>query len=285
MGKDKEFCTFLKTNKKIRFCGVNLRVVFERCEGSDFIMSEPAKVAFEEILRADEEKKIRQTAQAYQLAYSLTDEPFFCLRNEKAREIGVFIGPSAKKPGQYQATSFGAKGFISNFWGTKQEVILKSTEDFQAFVRDDGILDRLAGNPSFHRNNIRLWYHNRSQDIEMLRDLDISLYAGTHESWQNNEIAIAVRDFSTAYMAARQEKHILIVPGINPHLNAAERESLTTKAVDVLISQGSLNRKNIDIYAKVLRAGDPGMVDAGLKPIKKFIVQRMDQQQSVSPAR
>lgn len=248
-------------------------------------MNEPAKEAFEEILRADEEKKIRQTAQAYQLANSLADEPFFCLRNDKSWEVGVFIGPSAKELGQYQATSFDANGFIYDFSGTKQEVILKSTEDFQSFVRDDGILDRLAEIPSFHRNNMRLWYHNQSEDTEMLRDLDLSLYAGTDETWQKNETAIAVRDFATAYMAAEQEKHILIVPGINPHLNTKEREKLTTKAVDALIAEGSLNRNNIDTYTKVLRASDPGLVDASLKPVKKFLIQRMNRQKSVSPAR
>ena len=248
-------------------------------------MSEPAKEAFEEILRAAEARKIRQQNQAYQLAHSLADEPFFCLKNDQPREIGVFIGPSTKEPGQYQATAFDDRGFIRDISGTKQEVILKSAEAFQSFVRDDGVLDRLAENPSFHRNNATLWYHNQSKDQEMLRDLDLSLYAGTDETWQNNETALAFRDYANAYTAAQQEKHILIVPGINPQLNPRERKSLTTKAVDAIIAQDLVNRNNIDTYAKIIQSRDPGLLNASLKPVRKFIAQRMNRQQSVSSGR
>ena len=54
-------------------------------------MSEPAKEAFEEILRAAEARKIRQQNQAYQLAHSLADEPFFCLKNDQPREIALCV--------------------------------------------------------------------------------------------------------------------------------------------------------------------------------------------------
>lgn len=248
-------------------------------------MSEPAAEAFEEIIREADDRNARQTAQAYQLAHSLDDEPFFCLRAEHPKEIGVFIGPSVKKTGQYQASAFDSNGFIRDLSGTKQEVILKSTKEFQAFVRDDGFLDQMAARPSFHRNNTRLWYHNQSQDIEMLRDLDLSQYAGSNETWQNNETAIAFRDFATAYTAAQQKKHILIVPGINPHMDAKERENLTAMAIDTLIVRGSLDRKNVDTYAKVIRVSDPGLIDVSPQNVKKFIAQRMNRQPSVSTGR